>query len=261
MARTAEDAALLVEPIFVHGRNERKLMPGRGPSLRARDLKLGMPNDFFLDELDHDVRANFENALVLLGKNGAKVKHISFPRLPEAEEAGNVIAWAEASLYHQQAGWFPERSADYGKDVRERLEIGAKVTAVNYLAACEFREKFKAVFEEVLLANDLDAIVVPTTPIAAPRISEDRVEITMAGADLRPTVRLPVRGLLLRLCRPANLAGVPAISVPCGLTKSGLPIGLQFMASWTDEPLLLELAHNFERLSPAPARPPCCGAV
>jgi len=59
----------------------------------------------------------------------------------------------------------------------------------------------------------------------------------------------------LRLNRPANLAGVPAISVPCGLTEDGLPIGLQFIAAVTDEPLLLELARQFEQSSPLEARP------
>jgi aspartyl-tRNA(Asn)/glutamyl-tRNA(Gln) amidotransferase subunit A len=64
-----------------------------------------------------------------------------------------------------------------------------------------------------------------------------------------------IRALLLRLNRPANLAGVPAISVPCGLTRRGLPMGLQFIAAWTDEPLLFEIARDFERAYPLSARP------
>ncbi len=255
LARTAEDAALLLEPIFVRGRNERRLLAGRSVTSRVRKARLGIPKEFSLDALDSDVRVAFEGALQLLRQQGAKVKEISLPQMATTEEAGNVIAWAEASLYHQQAGWFPERALEYGEDVRERLEIGTKVSAVNYLGAREFREKFKALFKEALLANGLNAIVVPTTPIPATRIGEDTVKITIAGVDLRPAAQLPVRGLLLRLCRPANLAGVPAISVPCGLSKSGLPIGLQFIASWTDEPLLLELAHNFEHLCPLSRRP------
>lgn len=95
--------------------------------------------------------------------------------------------------------------------------------------------------------NELDALVVPTTPIAAPRIGEDSVLI--AGSSHA------TRALLLRLNRPANLAGVPAITLPCGLTKNGLPIGLQFMASWTEEPLLLDIARTFEQDCQFSARP------
>jgi len=89
--------------------------------------------------------------------------------------------------------------------------------------------------------------VVPTTPIVAPPIGE---ESTAVNGTLHAT-----RALLLRLNRPANLAGVPAVSVPCGLTENGLPIGLQFIAAVTDEPLLLELARNFEHASPLEPRP------
>jgi aspartyl-tRNA(Asn)/glutamyl-tRNA(Gln) amidotransferase subunit A len=248
LARTAEDAALLLDPIFVRGMNERKLVPGRVPSSRARKPRLGVPKEFFLEALDFDVSTVFESSLELLKKHGANLKDVSLPQLPETEKAGNVIAWAEATLYHQQAGWFPARSGEYGDDVLKRLEMGSQVSAVDYLRALEFRQKFKGLFDETLLANDVDALIVPTTPIPASRIGEDSVLIH--------GTKQPVRALLLRLCRPANLAGVPAISVPCGLSRSGLPIGLQFIASWTDEPLLLELAHNFEHLSATPLRPP-----
>jgi aspartyl-tRNA(Asn)/glutamyl-tRNA(Gln) amidotransferase subunit A len=93
----------------------------------------------------------------------------------------------------------------------------------------------------------LDAFVVPTTPTAATRLGEDSVLIDGASHS--------IRALLLRLNRPANLAGVPAISVPCGLTKTGLPIGLQFIGGWTEELRLLEIAHDFERACPLNSRP------
>jgi aspartyl-tRNA(Asn)/glutamyl-tRNA(Gln) amidotransferase subunit A len=182
----------------------------------------------------------------ILEKKGARVKEVSLPQIEETEDAGTEIAWAEATLYHENAGWYPERAAEYGEDVRTRLEMGTKVTAVSYLRAMEFREKFKGLFREVLQESGVDALVVPTTPIAAPRIGE--------GSVLIKGEKHATRGLLLRLNRPANLAGVPAISVPCGLTKAGLPIGLQFIAEWTNEALLLELARDFERACPLNTR-------
>jgi len=247
LARSVEDVALLLDPIFVKGKKERKLVPGKVPSSRGRRPCLGIPKQFFLEVLDPEVEAAFENALRRLEKRGARLREVSLPRLLETEDAGNQIAWAEATLYHQQAGWFPGHAADYGQDVRTRLEMGEKVSAVNYLRAREFREKFKQLFLEVFTANGLHALVVPTTPIPAPRMGEDSVLIKGSAH--------PTRALLLRLNRPANLAGVPAISVPCGVTTSGLPIGLQFIAAWTDEALLLEIAREFERESPLMGRP------
>lgn len=247
LARTVEDAALLLEPIFVRGKNEHKLVPSRFASSRGRHPCLGIPKEFFLEVLDPEVEAAFESALQLLEKHGARFKEVSMPQVQETEDAGNQIARAEATLYHQQAGWYPERAAEYGEDVRVRLEMGTKITAVNYLAAREFREKFKASFHDALAVNEIDALVVPTTPIPAPRIGEESVSVK--------GVTHATRALLLRLNRPANLAGVPAVSVPCGLSNGGLPIGLQFIGDWTDEPLLFELARRFEREFSWIARP------
>jgi aspartyl-tRNA(Asn)/glutamyl-tRNA(Gln) amidotransferase subunit A len=247
LARTVEDVALLLTPIFAKAENERLPVSGRLFSPRERRPCLGIPKEFFLEILDPDVQAVFETALRSLKKLGARFRDISLTQLPETEEAGNQIAWAEATLYHQQAGWFPDHAAEYGDDVRVRLEMGTKVTAISYLRALEVRERFIKSFHHALAENGVAALVVPTTPIAAPRLGEDSISIKGTSHS--------TRALLLRLNRPANLAGVPAISVPCGLTKSGLPVGLQFMAAQTDEPLLLELAATFEHNGPRPTRP------
>ncbi len=247
LARTVEDAALILAPIFLKGKGEGDVVPGRVSSLPGRRPRLGIPREFFLEVLDPEVEAAFETAIGILKKRGARFTDVSLPQLMETEDAGNHIAWAEATLYHQNAGWYPEHAAEYGEDVRARLEMGTKVTAVAYLRALETREKFMESFRGVLAENELDALVVPTTPITAPRLGEDAV--TLKGATH------PTRGLLLRLNRPANLAGVPAMSVPCGLTKNGLPVGLQLIAGWTEEPLLLEIAREFERECSFTARP------
>ena len=247
LARTVEDTATLLRPIFVKGKEQRKLPSGRIPSPRGRHPCLGIPKDFFEEGLDLEVQTAYESAVQVLTRCGAHLKEVSLPRIQETEDAGNQIAWAEATVYHQQAGWFPEHSEEYGEDVRQRLEMGLKVSAVGYLQARAFREQFKQTVLELFAANELDALVVPTTPIPAPRIGEESVTIRGHAH--------PTRALLLRLNRPANLAGVPAISVPCGVTRKGLPIGLQFIAEWTDEPLLLEIAHTFEREFPFTVRP------
>jgi aspartyl-tRNA(Asn)/glutamyl-tRNA(Gln) amidotransferase subunit A len=247
LARSVEDAALLLDPILIRGKKEKKPLLAKD-SFRARRPRLGIPKEFFLDVLDPEVRVAFASSLNKLEKRGARLKEISLPQLQETEEAGNQIAWVEATMYHQKANWFPERFAEYSEDVYKRLEMGAKVTALSYLKACAVRETFQEQLRQVFSANALDALVVPTTPIAAPRLGEDSV--TIDGAVY------PARALLLRLNRPANLAGVPALSLPCGFTKSGLPIGLQFITEWGEESLLLEVARDFEREYPVARRPP-----
>ncbi len=247
LARSAEDAALLFVAILTSGADSRSLVHRKTSSSRARRVRLGIPKEFFFDAVSPEIQRAFDHSIRILKRSGASIKEITLPLLPETEDAGNQIAWAEATLYHQQARWFPEHSAEYGEDVRTRLEMGTQVSAVSYLKALQTREKFAAALQLAFEDADVDALVVPTTPIAAPLIGEESTSINGSPH--------PARALLLRLNRPANLAGVPAISVPCGLTAGGLPIGLQFIAAVNNEPLLLEVARNFERLSPLDARP------
>jgi aspartyl-tRNA(Asn)/glutamyl-tRNA(Gln) amidotransferase subunit A len=247
LARTVADTALLFETIVTRGKNERHHSVSRVPSSRARRPRIGIPRHFFLEIISSEVQHAFDASLQVLTKLGAQLKDMTLPYLQESEKAGNEIAWAEATLYHQQAGWYPRRTEEYGEDVRSRLEMGEKVTAVDYLNAMELREKFIAGFHLALLENEVDVIVAPTTPIIAPRIDEEKISI--GGVEHN------TRALLLRNNRPANLGGVPAISLPCGLTGQGLPAGLQLMAGVTDELLLLEIAARFEQASPLNARP------
>jgi len=242
MARTVADVALLFDAIANQEKTKRRPRVPRGQHLR-----IGIPKHFFLDVVSPEIQQAFESSLVTLKKLGAKLKEVSLPYLKETEHAGNQIAWAEATHYHQQAGWYPLHAAEYGEDVRSRLEMGEKVSALEYLRALDLREKFIAGFHLALLENEVDALVTPTTPIAAPLIGEETISI--AGKDHS------TRALLLRLNRPANLGGIPAISVPCGLTPSGLPAGLQFLAGVNGESLLLDLASRFEQAHPLNARP------
>ena len=247
MARNVADTAFVFAAIATRGKNERNLGPSRVPSQRARQPRIGVPKHFFLDIVSPEVESAFSSALRVLKQLGAKLKDVTLPYLQESEKAGNEIAWAEATLYHQEAGWYPRRAADYGEDVRARLEMGEKVTAVDYLRAMELREKFIAGFHLALLDNEVDIIAAPTTPIAAPRLNEEKMHVS--GAERN------TRALLLRNNRPANLAGIPAISVPCGLTLQGMPVGLQLMGALSDELLLLEIAARFEQAKPLNARP------
>jgi aspartyl-tRNA(Asn)/glutamyl-tRNA(Gln) amidotransferase subunit A len=247
LARTVHDAALLLEPLLSRVKGEPSPSALEKSSAKSRTFTLGIPKEFFLDLVPIHIYKIFEEALRTLKKQGAKFREVSLPLVNETEDAGNQIAWPEATHYHTEAGWFPSRAADYNEDVRSRLAVGAKVAATTYLSALELREKFIQQFHLALEDEKLDALVCLTTPIGAPQIGQETMRICDQDH--------PVRALLLRANRPANLAGVPAISVPCGFTPDGLPVGLQFIGAVTDEHLLLQIARTFERASPLARRP------
>jgi aspartyl-tRNA(Asn)/glutamyl-tRNA(Gln) amidotransferase subunit A len=248
LARSVRDVAILTGAIYVRAGREPNL--ANRSTLRADPKKfcLGLPRQMFFDALSPEVQSAFDSALRDLCRLGMKTADISIPLLDETEEAGNHIAWVEATHFHRQQGYFPARAADYGDDVRSRLEMGAKVSAVDFLQALEIQKQFVQQLHLALAEADADAMVVPATPIEAPLLNQETSRI---GAHDYPT-----RALLLRLNRPANLAGTPSLSVPCGFTRAGLPIGLQIMAGVSSEPVLLRIANTFERARPQTRRPP-----
>jgi aspartyl-tRNA(Asn)/glutamyl-tRNA(Gln) amidotransferase subunit A len=247
LARTVRDAAILTEAIYLRVAREPDLSKPATLRLDTRKICLGIPRQLFFDALSTEVRQAFDSAVRDLCKAGMTITDISIPLLDEVEEAGNHLAWVEALLFHSQQGYFPARASDYGEDVRSRLETGAKVSALDYLQALEIQKQLVVQLHIALAESDADAIIVPTTPIVAPLMNE---ETTRIGAHEYPT-----RALLLRLNRPANLAGVPAISLPCGFAPSGLPIGLQIMGGVSSEAVLLRIAHAYESTHPQQRRP------
>ena len=248
LGRTVDDVATLTGILYSRVGREPNLASPSALRAGAGKFCLGIPRRLFFDTLSPEVRNAFDAALRDLCRAGMTAKDVSIPLLDETEDAGNHIAWVDATLYHQQQGYFPARAAEYGDDVRSRLEMGCKVSAVDYLRALEIQKQFFQQLHMALAEADVDAIVFPSTPIEAPLLNQETIRI---GAH-----EYPSRALLLRHNRPANLAGVPAASVPCGLTRSGLPIGLQIMAGVSSEPILLRIAKLFERSRPQSARPP-----
>lgn len=251
LARTVDDAAILLQTIFKADNTKTPHARGRKLGRRFAKVRLGLPRELISDAISDEARKPFEAALRDLRRLGAEITDASIPLLQETELAGNRLAWAEATRFHQRSGWFPGRASEYGEDVRSRLEAGIKVSATEYLEALEVRDKFVQQLRGTMESQGIDALVLPTTPIAAPLIGE---ETTRVGK-----IDLPTRALLLRLNRPANLAGVPAISVPCGFTPDGLPVGLQLIGPANTESQLLQIASVYEHAHPV-SLPPDLGA-
>jgi len=248
LARSARDAAIVLNAIGGLESQNRGQRSARAFLAKPKKFCLGLPKEFFFDVISPGVQLLFESALRDFRNLGARIKQVSIPLLNTTENAGNQIAWPEATHFHEQSGWFPSRAQEYGEDVRSRLEMGAKTPAVVYLEALAQRARFVRELSSKMSGAGIDALAVPTTPLAAPLIGE---ESTRIGEKDHST-----RALLLRLNRPANLAGVPAISIPCGFTSSGLPVGLQLIGLHTAELVLLQIAHAFELVHPQNSRPP-----
>jgi len=177
------------------------------------------------------------------------VREVSLPHLKESLDAATDISLAEALHVHEAAGYFPARVAEYDQEVRHRIEAGGKVPANRYLAGFDVRKRlldeFDAAFQVV------DAIVAPTVPVPAPLIGAESVQI---GGE-----QIGARAAIVGHSRPANFAGLPAISIPCGFTRGGLPIGLQLIGRPFDEATLLRMAFSYERANDWNARHPGVG--
>ena len=195
----------------------------------TRSLRVGVPRKFFFEELDPEVEAAVEEALRVLQRLTADMKEVTL-----AVSTDRTLQSAESYAYHRQ--WVEESPELYQPETLRRIRSGESISpAERERAAGELeqtRQEIKSDF------RDVDVLVTPTTPIPAPSLSE---------LQQNPELLRPRELVLLRNTRPANVWGLPAISVPCGFTKAGLPIGLQIIGPHWGEARVLRLAHAYEQ--------------
>ncbi len=175
---------------------------------------------------------------------GAKVEEISLPQLKFGPVVSFLIMASESMTYHRV--YMKDRAADYGEDIRIRLGLGQFVLATHYIQAQRVRRLLYRHIQEAF--GRFDLLLTPTLPITAPRI-EDR-EIPLGGKSV------DVRLILTRFTRAFNVTGHPALSLPGGLSPSGLPTGLQLVGRPFAEEVLLRLGHAYEQAFPFPPLPP-----
>jgi aspartyl-tRNA(Asn)/glutamyl-tRNA(Gln) amidotransferase subunit A len=195
----------------------------------TKSLRVGVPRGHFFDELDEEVQVAVEKALAVIGTLVASVRDVQIE-----VSSDRTVQAAESFAYHaENIASMPEL---YQPETLRRIRSGEKISAAEYIQRRreldEERRRAREIFAEV------DLLVTPTMPIPAPAI-----------ADLKkdPAALRPAELALLRNTRPFNVWGLPAISVPCGLTQSGLPMGLQIAGAHWREDLVLRLAQAYEQ--------------
>ncbi|MEG3638433.1 Asp-tRNA(Asn)/Glu-tRNA(Gln) amidotransferase subunit GatA [Magnetococcus sp. PR-3] len=259
MARSAEDAAMLLSVMASYDRNDSTSINAPVPDYtqaltgEVKGLKIGIPSEYFGEGLDDEVRAAVEAAQAQYQSMGAELVPISMPNSNYAIPTYYIIAPAEASSnlarydgvkYGYRCDdprdirdlYFRSRSEGFGEEVKRRIMLGTYVLSSGYYDAYYRKaqkarrlisNEFKEAFEKV------DVILTPTTPSTAFKFGEKDDPIQMYLSDI-----YTING---------NLSGLPGISVPCGFDGKGLPIGLQLIGKALDEETLLRSADAYQR--------------
>jgi aspartyl-tRNA(Asn)/glutamyl-tRNA(Gln) amidotransferase subunit A len=191
--------------------------------------RIGLVNDCYFDKTDPEVSQAIQAAALTFEQLGAKVEPVEFPGLYETARANSLVVPAEAAVYHRER--LQNHPDGFGEDVLRRLRSGASCNATDYILARQIQTVQRHQFEQVIKIYDF--FIMPTTPITAPPIE---------GPDAVEQVHL-----LTRYTAPFNLTGLPALSMPCGFTRDGLPVGMQLVAGSWSEGRLLSAGYAYEQ--------------
>jgi aspartyl-tRNA(Asn)/glutamyl-tRNA(Gln) amidotransferase subunit A len=200
-----------------------------------KGLKIGVPTAFYVDDLDSEVARVLDETTATLKKEGAEIVKVELPDQRQLTAACQLVLATEAAALHKR--WMIERPQDYGAQVLMRLQNGLAIPAVTYLEAMRWRGPALAAYLAAVAGTD--AMLVPVAPIPAATIAESDV-----GNSLNAEA---VIQRITRFTRPINYLGLPALSIPCGFTKNGLPVGLQLVGRSFDEAMLLRIGAAFQR--------------
>jgi len=228
ICRSVEDAAIVYHALSG---------VANPPSIRRRDirgLRLGVPRPYFMERLDAQVQTTFEAVLQRLSRAGAAIEEVAIPHASDASPIYVHLSLPEAATYH--ATTLETRPDDYTMNVRLRIEMGRYILAEDYVRALRGREALIADVNAALAGRD--GLLLPTMAIPPQKLGA--ATVSLGGTEE------PVRNAMLRLTQPFNISGHAAISIPCGKTSEGLPIGAQIVGTQTAT--VLEIAAGLEPL-------------
>jgi aspartyl-tRNA(Asn)/glutamyl-tRNA(Gln) amidotransferase subunit A len=241
MTRTAGDAAALLGAIA--GEDPRDPTSGRVPvpdyvaALEGEiaGKRIGISDLYLRHHVDPTVLVLIEQAIATFERLGASMEEVSLPPPSEAVAALLAILMPEATVYHLP--WLREQPESYSSAVRERLELGAVTPAVSYIQGLQVRRRFIDTFLAAM--EPVDLLVTPTGPTAATLLEGDLT----TGDDADPQLL----AALIHFSGPFNLIGCPAVSIPCGFTPGGLPVGMQLVGKPWQEGSVLAAAHAYQQ--------------
>jgi aspartyl-tRNA(Asn)/glutamyl-tRNA(Gln) amidotransferase subunit A len=233
MTRSVGDAALVLGAISGHDPDDPHsadlpLPDISAPAGHINGVRLAVPRADFFTGCDPEWAAATERAITMLGDQGAVIEEIRLPDLDTLSYCTNLMIGVEAAAYHHRR--FEARPDDFGPTLRRVIESGRSHNAVEYVQAQQMRQQLKRGIMAVF--RGFDALVLPTTALAACPIAEDDPGL----------VRERARNTL-----PFNALGWPAVSLPCGLAANGLPMGLQIVAHPFEEARMLDIAYAYEQ--------------
>jgi aspartyl-tRNA(Asn)/glutamyl-tRNA(Gln) amidotransferase subunit A len=233
IARTVADTAALLQVIAGYDErdttSEEMKIPDYEKDLQAKasSLRIGVPREFFFADLDPEIDAAMKGALSVLAKLTAGIRDVSLPA-GNMETLRDVVRAAEAYAYHRE--YITKTPELYQPLTRQRIQAGANVTTPAYIQGrrdlAQVRRSAAKWFDSV------DVLVMPTLPITTAAISDPHAD------DILPAVRNT---------SPFDVNGWPAMSLPCGFTKQGLPMGLQIIGPHGGESVVFQLAHAYEQ--------------
>jgi aspartyl-tRNA(Asn)/glutamyl-tRNA(Gln) amidotransferase subunit A len=201
----------------------------------VRGSVMGVPTSYYFEHVEDEVEGRVREAVEVLLSLGAEVREVEIPNLPEALKAQRLILAVEAYTIHKERlDNEPER---FGNEISLRLRDAEHLEAHRYAKAQQItKRRFLEKFEHAL--REVDVLLTPTVPIAATKIGQREVEI--GGYEEL------VFSALTRFTGPTNLNGLPSLSIPCGLTRSGLPVGLQIIGRPFAEAAVYHYGHAYE---------------
>jgi len=256
IARTAADCALLLDalagydaadPDSIHapetppGGYAAALAADRTPEDALRGMRIGVPVNYFTRHVDAEVNAAVRAAIAALARLGADVREVTLPAaIDETFAVYRAIQRPEAYTYHADQGWLETRADLYRPAILEVLKLGAQYTASDYIRAQQSRRAFTDGLHAVMV--DVDALATPTLPLPARRIDEIDTPVLWDG-QAEPA------GESVRFTFPFDLTGQPALTVPCGFTTNGLPIGLQLAGRHLADATLLRIGQAYQRMT------------
>ncbi|MCC7107244.1 MAG: amidase [Chloroflexi bacterium] len=250
LTRSALDAATLLEALAGHDpldpSTSHRPVEAYGRLVRdeLRGLRIGVPREYFWEAIHPDVEANVRAAIARLGELGAQVREVSMPWIYHSMPAIHVISMVESSTYHDP--WMARWATDYGDEILDRCIMGRVFSGADYLRAQQVR---KAVVRRAAeLFREIDILATPNNPIAAPPISQETVEV---NGQVFPT-----RLGLTRLTRPISVLGLPAIAVPCGFDRDGLPTSVQLVGASFADATVLRAAYHYQQITDWHTRQP-----